>query len=64
MTKCAKGITLAIAPFKTVHIETTEKDSFEECDKALIEELKRMPAIEDLNEADIKKVFPKWKKVR
>ncbi len=61
MTKYSKGITLAIAPYKTINITVVEMDSFEECDKALLEELDRMPEIKKLNEADIKKVFPNAK---
>lgn len=55
--KFNKGLTLAIAPFKTINITVTECDSFEDCDERLKKELGRMPVIKKLNEADIEKVF-------
>ncbi len=61
MTKFNKGITIALAPWKTINITVTEMGSFEECDKALLEELNRMPEIKKLNAADLKKVFPNAK---
>jgi len=57
MAKFGKEITLSIAPYKTVKLMVTEAESFEECDKALLTELKRMPEVSELNEAEIKKVL-------
>lgn len=57
MTKFGKEITLSLAPYKTVKLLVTEAGSFEECDKELRAELKRMPEVEKLNEAEIKKVL-------
>ena len=57
MPKFNKGITIALAPWKTINITVTECDSFEDCDRRLAEELNRMPEIKKLNAADIKKVF-------
>ena len=61
MPKFNKGITLSIAPYKTINITVTECDSFEDCDKRLLKELGRMPVIKKLNEADIEKVFKNGK---
>lgn len=57
MPRFNKGITIALAPWKTVNITVIECDSFEECNKLLKEELDRMPEVKKLNEADLKKVF-------
>jgi len=62
MTKFNKGITLAIAPYKTITLMTTECDSFEECNKKLLEELNRMPEIKKLNASEIEKVFGNGKR--
>ena len=55
--KYGKELTLAIAPYKVIKIAVTEASSFAECDKELNAELDKMPAIRDLNKAEIKKVL-------
>lgn len=62
MAKYTKGVTLAIAPYKTITILVAEKESFEECDKELLKELGRMPVIKELNAKEIRKVFPNGKR--
>ena len=57
MTKYGKEIVLSIAPYKTIKIAVTDAPSFADCDKDLKAELDRMPAIRDLNKAEIKKVL-------
>lgn len=56
--KAKKGLVLGVAPYRTVTIEVSELDTFEQCDKELKKELKRMPEVKKLNAADIKKVLP------
>jgi len=57
MTKYGKEIVLSIAPYKTIKISVTDAPSFADCDKDLRAELDRMPAIKELNAAEIKKVL-------
>jgi len=57
MGKFGKEITLAIAQYKTIKIAVSDMDSFEDCDKAILAELDRMPEVKELNEAEIKRVF-------
>jgi len=57
MVKVNKGVTLSIAPYKTITLMVTECDNFEEANKLLMEELDKMPEIKELNVAEIKKVF-------
>ncbi len=57
MTKYGKEIVLSIAPYKTIKIAVLDASSFDECNKELNAELERMPAIRDLNKAEIKKVL-------
>ena len=55
--KYLKEITLALAPYKTVKIGVSEASDFKECDSELGKELDRMPAVKELNQAEIKKVL-------
>jgi len=57
MAKYGKEVTLAIAQYKTIKISVSDMDSFEDCDKAILAELARMPEVMELNEAEIKRVF-------
>ena len=57
MGKYGKELVLALAPYKVVKISVSDMDSFDECNKELNAELDRMPAIRDLNKAEIKKVL-------
>lgn len=59
--KAKKGLTLALAPYKTVTIEVSDVADFLECDKELLKELDRMPKIKELNAEDIEAVFPNAK---
>ena len=55
--KYTKEIVLAIAPYKTVKLGVSDSDSFEDCDKELKSHLDKIPAVRDLNKADIQKVL-------
>jgi len=55
--KYEKAIVLSIAPFKTVRIAITEADSFEDCDKQLMDEINRFPELKKLNKEEIEKTI-------
>ena len=57
MTKIEKAITLSIEPYKTVRIAITDEDSFEACDKELMEEINRFPELKKLNKEEIEKTL-------
>lgn len=57
MTKYEKAITLSVASYKTVRIAITDADSFEACDKELMEELNRFPELKKLNKEEIEKTI-------
>ena len=57
MAKYGKEVTLAIAQYKTIKISVSDMNSFEDCDKAILAELDKMPEVMELNEAEIKRVF-------
>ena len=55
--KYGKEIVLSIAPYKVVRLSITEADSFENCDKELMEELNRFLELKKLNKEEIKKTL-------
>ena len=55
--KYEKSVTLSIAPYKTVRIAITDADSFEACDKELMDEINRFPELKKLNKEEIEKTL-------
>lgn len=57
MAKYEKAVTLSVAPYKTIRIAITEADSFEDCDKQLMEEINRFPELKKLNKEEVEKIL-------
>ena len=57
MGKYKKEITLGTAPYRTIKIAVTDMDSFEACDKELMEEINRFPELKKLNKEEIEKTL-------
>lgn len=54
MGKYKIGLTLSIGDYRTMHIEVSEKDSFEECEAELREFLRKKQHIIALNKEELK----------
>lgn len=54
--KVEKSITLSAGSYKSIRIGVSDVESFEEADKIIKEELKKMPEIVKMNSDELKKM--------
>ena len=56
MVKVEKAITLSAGSYKSIKIGVTEAVDFNEADKIIKEELKKMPEIREMNKDELKRM--------
>ena len=56
MVKVEKAITLSAGSYKSIKIGVTEAMDFNEADKIIKEELKKMPEIREMNKDELKRM--------